>query len=433
MSDLDRWTALRRETPDWFTRAKLGIFVHWGPYSVPAWAEPIGELGTIEPATWFTHNPYAEWYFNTIRIDGSPAQQHHREVWADRPYDDFLDLWRPEAFDARELAETFRVAGASYVVLTTKHHDGVTLWDAPGTAGRNTVHRGPQRDLVREWVDGARAAGLRVGTYYSGGLDWHVRPFPPHQGASFDGERPLDAEYASYAASHVRDLVRRYRPDVLWNDIEWPDAGKNFAPDGIGTVFEEFYAAVPHGVVNDRWNVPHQDFTTSEYQASLDNESSAVWENTRGVGLSFGYNAVEADHALTGAQAARHLVDVVSRGGRLLLGVGPKADGTLPDWQRTILADLGEWTGVAGPLLVDLTPAEGAAGEALTSVVSPAEAWVRRARSGVREVLCVDVPDSPTAVVTLSRPMTLLTPDWATLDGATLTLGPRPGPVVLIR
>ncbi|HPZ49508.1 MAG TPA: alpha-L-fucosidase [Propionibacteriaceae bacterium] len=426
MSDESRWAALTRQTPEWFTKAKLGIFVHWGPYSVPAWAEPIGELGTIEAERWFTHNPYAEWYFNTIRIEGSPAQAHHHQVWDDRPYDDFLDLWQAESFDARELAETFRAAGASYVVLTTKHHDGVTLWDAPGTEGRNTVARGPKRDLVHEWADGVRAAGLRFATYYSGGLDWYYRPFPPHQGESFEGQRPKDADYASYAGRHVRDLVERYRPDVLWNDIQWPDAGKDFGPDGIGTIFEEYYATAPEGLVNDRWNVPHHDFATSEYQASLENEAAEVWENTRGVGLSFGYNAVESDHAITGAQAARHLTDVVSRGGRLLLGVGPKADGTLPDWQRLILADLGRWMAVVGPLLAEVSPSGGT-----DDLVAGDNVWVRRGRVGDDEVCFVDVPDTESGIVELHRPMSLVTPEWATLDGATLRIGPRPGPVVL--
>ena len=75
------WSRFDRPTPEWFTAAKLGIFVHWGAYSVPAWAEPTGELGALDDETWFRHNPYAEWYFNSIRIDGSPAQTHHRQVY----------------------------------------------------------------------------------------------------------------------------------------------------------------------------------------------------------------------------------------------------------------------------------------------------------------------------------------------------------------
>ena len=142
------WQKLSRDVPVWFRNAKLGIFIHWGAYSAPAWAEPTGALGTVEEGTWFRHTPYAEWYFNTIRFEDSPARAHHRETYGDAPYDDFLDCWRAEAFDPASWLALFARAGARYVVPTTKHHDGIALWDAPGTATRNTVHRGPRRDLI---------------------------------------------------------------------------------------------------------------------------------------------------------------------------------------------------------------------------------------------------------------------------------------------
>ncbi len=95
-----RWAALRRPVPEWFRRSPFGIFIHWGAYSVPAWAEPTGELGTVPEEEWFVHNPYAEWYLSTIRIDGSPARRHHAEVHGGAPYDDLLDLWTADRFDA---------------------------------------------------------------------------------------------------------------------------------------------------------------------------------------------------------------------------------------------------------------------------------------------------------------------------------------------
>src|SRR4051794_23111683 len=147
------WDRFARPVPEWFTAAKLGIFVHWGAYSVPAWAEPTGEFGTMDGPTWFRHNPYAEWYASTIRLEGSPAREHHREVFGTAPYDAFLDDWHAEAFDPDDLVRLFARAGAKYVVPTSKHHDGIALWDAPGTATRNTVHRGPRRDLVQAFAE----------------------------------------------------------------------------------------------------------------------------------------------------------------------------------------------------------------------------------------------------------------------------------------
>lgn len=274
-SEGDLWESLARPVPSWFTDAKLGIFIHWGAYSVPAWAEPTGELGAVDGQTWFRHNPYAEWYFNTIRLEGSPARAHHEATYGGADYDDFLDSWRAEEFDPADWLELFARAGARYVVPTTKHHDGITLWDAPGTGSRNTVHRGPRRDLVAAIADATRAAGLHFGVYYSGGLDWSVTDYGPH---TSDVEvrrlRPRDAAYNLYAFEHVADLVRRYAPSVLWNDIEWPDSGKRGGPGSLHALFEQYYAAVPDGVVNDRWGQTHSDFGTSEYEYHLDAEGA---------------------------------------------------------------------------------------------------------------------------------------------------------------
>ncbi|HJC69999.1 MAG TPA: alpha-L-fucosidase [Candidatus Brachybacterium intestinipullorum] len=346
MDDSSRWDTLPQRLPDWFRDAPLGIFIHWGPYSVPAWAEPTAELGEVpDDAGWFAHNPYAEWYFNTIRIEGSPAAAHHRDVHGDAPYDDFLDRWDTSAFDPAAWADLFRRAGADYVVPTTKHHDGVTLWDAPGTGDRNTVRRGPQRDLVGEIASAVTDAGLRFGVYYSGGLDWHVRPTEPLVSGEdvHDLKRPRDDEYGKYCSSHVRDLIDRYAPDVFWNDIGWPDENFHFDEGGLGELLEHFYAERPEGLINDRFAGAHQDFVTTEYQAGEIPEGQP-WENCRGVGLSFGYNQVEdAAQYMTGAQAVRHVVDAVSKGGRVLLNVGPRGDGSLHELQVAALESLGEF------------------------------------------------------------------------------------------
>jgi len=352
------WATLRRPLPSWYAEARFGIFIHWGPYSVPAWAEPSGALGVVPEDVWFTHNAYAEWYFNTIRIPGSPAAQHHAEVHGGAPYDDFLDAWTAADFDPTDWAKLFATAGAEYVVPTSKHHDGVTLWDAPGTGARNTVHRGPRRDLLADIADAVRAEGLRFGVYYSGGLDWSVTRFGPHTSSAEVHElRPTDAAYNGYAFRHVADLVRRYSPSVLWNDIEWPDAGKRGGPESLHALFEGYYAAVPDGVVNDRWGDTHHDFGTSEYEYHLDAESSGPWENCRAIGFSFGYNQAEDEtQSLDGRGIAKHLTDVVSRGGRLLLDVGPTAEGTIPGVQRRALEGMGRWMAAAAPLLRTSSP-----------------------------------------------------------------------------
>ena len=431
------WDRFARPVPAWFPAAKLGIFVHWGAYSVSAWAEPTGELGTVDGPTWFRHNPYAEWYANTIRLEGSPAWEHHRRAHGGVPYDDFLDDWHAEAFDPDDLVGLFARAGARYVVPTTKHHDGIALWDAPGTATRNTVRRGPGRDLVGAFERATRAAGLRFGVYYSGGLDWHVARLPPHD--TFESvlrDRPRDPAYAAYAYLHVRDLVDRYAPDVLWNDIEWPDAGKHDLPFGLAELFSHYYERVPDGVVNDRWGQTHWDFRTSEYQAGLEHESSGAWENNRGIGLSFGYNQVEDEAvSLDGPGIVRHLVDKVSRGGNLLLDVGPDAAGRLPDLQRRALEELAEWMAVGSQAVHGTTPMD-------PRLAEPSQQpWVRWTRTADVAHAVVDaagtvlLPISPAVVVPGSArlPDGTVVPAHALGDGLRVDLAAAPGlrPVVV--
>ncbi len=374
----DFWDNFAREVPSWYTDAKLGIFVSWGPFSVPAYGEPVGELGTVDEKIWFKTNPYAEWYYNTMRIEGSGAQLHHKEHYGDAPYDDFLDNWQIPDFDPDAWCKLFRRAGARYVLPLSKHHDGVTLWDAPGTGTRNTVHRGPKLDIMQAIADAARANDIRFAVYYSGGLDWGLDNF--RQIETFDDVydlRPNDAAYSVYAYEHVKDLIDRYQPDILWNDIEWPDFSKlndESVDYTLAKLFRYYYDKVPHGLVNDRWGETHHDFATSEYQALQESEDAEVWENCRGIGMSFGYNQYETEeHSLTVESALEHFVDIVSRGGNLLLNVGPTASGQIPDIQRKVLEGMGDWMEVNSSAIYETSKVS----ELSASNLDSDSAWVR--------------------------------------------------------
>jgi alpha-L-fucosidase len=431
------WEELSRDVPVWFRDAKLGIFIHWGAYSVPAWAEPTGALGTVEEGTWFRHNPYAEWYFNTIRFDDSPARAHHRKTYGDAPYDDFLDSWRAEAFDAASWLALFARAGARYVVPTTKHHDGIALWDAPGTGTRNTVNRGPRRDLIGELASATREAGLRFGVYYSGGLDWHITNLPPLDShRAVHERRPVDPAYAAYAYLHVRDLIDRYQPDVLWNDIEWPDAGKHDRSLGLFQLLEYYYATIAEGVINDRWGETHWDYRTSEYELGRENETADAWEHDRGIGLSFGYNQVEdASQLLDGPAIVRLLADVVSRGGNLLLNVGPTASGEIPELQRRALEQLADWMQVNRIAIHDTRPLPA---DLASASDTP---WARWTQAGAMAYLVLDadgqvrLPVTAAALDVASARLPDGTPVTAKEEGREVVLDvPRPqvaGPVVV--
>lgn len=413
--------------------------VSWGAFSVPAWAEPIGELGTVSDwKHWFKHNPYAEWYFNTIRIEGSPAAEHHKKFFADCPYDDLLDQWKAEKFDPSDWAKLFAHSGAQYVLPLSKHHDGITLWDAPGTGDRNTVHRGPKRDLIADIANAVRAEGIRFAVYYSGGLDWGITtnlPAISDSGGAAGMQRPVDAAYAMYAYEHVIDLIDRYKPDLLWNDIDWPDFAKRDGEYSLTALFDYYYDAVPHGVVNDRWgDTSHFDYKTSEYQYMLENEGSTLWENTRGIGLSFGYNQVESEaNSLSANDAIRLLLDIVSRGGNLLLNVGPTAAGEIPDLQRKVLQGLGDWMKVNGEAVYGT--------RVLPGTTPSSDPWIRWAMKGQSIFAYVDATgtvefDAPAAIVSAESAKTISGQSiTATRNGEkisiTLPAPSVPGPTVI--
>ncbi len=418
---MDVFKRFEREVPEWFLDAKLGFMVSWGAFSVPAWGEPIGELGTIDDwKHWFKHNPYAEWYYNTIRIEGSPAREFHKKNFNDCDYDDLLDMWKAEKFQPDEWAKLFAYAGAQYIVPLSKHHDGITLWDAPGTGTRNTVHRGPKRDLIGDIATAVRKAGIRFAVYYSGGLDWEVTKTLPaisdndqHKGL----QRPTDAAYSMYAYKHVIDLIDRYKPDVLWNDIEWPDFSKREGEYSLAALFDYYYKAVPHGVVNDRWGKEtHSDYETSEYQYMADSENAAAWENCRGIGLSFGYNQVESEqHSLNIESALRHFLDIVSRGGNFLLNVGPTASGEIPEIQKKVLMGLGDWMAINSGAVY--------ATRAIKEIPATDTPWVRWAKKGNSVFAYIDAVGN----VEFSAPASLVNDKKATIFGGAAISATRNG------
>jgi alpha-L-fucosidase len=327
--------------PEWYDDAKLGIFIHWGLYSVPGWAVLTPEGTKLSEQEYLKRNPYAEWYLNTLRLDGSPTQAYHNEHYgANYDYYNFADTfnkeiqkWKPE-----EWAGVFKMAGARYVVLTSKHHEGFTLWpsDTPNpTLPKDRQHA--SRDVVGELTAAVRAQGMKMGLYYSGGYDWTFVPGPISDWKMAHAVQPQSEAYGKYADAHMRELIAKYRPSVLWNDIDYPNSGHPLE------IMAEYYNAIPDGVIDDRFGVKHADFVSPEYE-TLKGISAKKWEECRGLGKSFGYNRAEGDaQTIKKDELIYLLVDIVSKNGNLLLDVGPEADGTLPAVQMDRLQALGAW------------------------------------------------------------------------------------------
>lgn len=330
-----------RPIPAWFDDAKFGIFIHWGLYSVPSWG-PKGK--------------YAEWYWRRIMQDreknGEFWQFHERTYGADFKYQDFVSGFKAELWDPAGWAALFKRAGARYVVLTSKHHDGFALWPSPHSWNWNSVDVGPHRDLAGDLVKAVRAEGLKFGFYYSL-LEWY------HPLYTNNSSHPKIRQYVEqHMIPQMKDLVLRYRPSVLWTDGEWDHPDEVFrSTEFLAWLFNE----APNRdeiVINDRWGKDtrskHGGFYTTEYgkvhSDTLGAEAARhKWEETRGMGASFGYNRNESlEDYRTSRELIHLLVETVARGGNLLLNVGPTADGRIPVIMQQRLADIGAWLEVNG-------------------------------------------------------------------------------------
>jgi len=355
-----------RALPKWYDDAKFGIFAHWTVGSVPSFAPMGRDPFTLareegEEAA-FAQTPYAEWYQNSIAIPGSPAAEYHEKVLGSPDYATFVDSFLAQSVDwkADQWRDLFRASGAKYCVFVTKHHDGVLLWpsDVP-----NPVHGErwqSKRDLVGECASAARDAGLRFGVYYSGGIDWTFQGLGIKSWSTLFGAVPQDDAYLEYADLHWRELMARYRPDVLWNDIGYPRFGEGAAP-----LIADFYNSNPDGVVNDRFDMlgvlggrTHADFLTPEYTTEP-MASGRKFEVCRGIGTSFGYMQYEDDTTyMPIPDLIRMFVDIVADGGNLLLNVGAMPGGYVPWAQQVRVLAMGQWLSVNGAAIFGSRPHE---------------------------------------------------------------------------
>jgi alpha-L-fucosidase len=352
------------QTPEWFEDAKLGFFIHWGPYSVPAFAPPAG--GGARAGS----DRYAEWYWYEMNHDGSPTNRHHAEKYGeDFTYDDFIEQWRAEKFDARKWLDLFRDGGAKYFVFVSKHHDGVALWNT-ATTDRDTVALGPRRDFVRELFDAAEDYPLKTGLYYSlaewyhpdGGWDppqhsLKTGPLNPYTDETipYTGHHPVEDDVMEHQYPQMLELVDKFDPDIMWCDI-----GEH-VPNNSLAFMAEYYNQAKNRirpkdvVVNDRCGPEVWDYTTPEYR-NQPNIQPDKWEATRGIGTSFGYNAEEnLEDYLSDEELIHNFVDTVSKNGNLLLNIGPKADGSIPDVQADRVRSLGRWLDVNGEAIYGST------------------------------------------------------------------------------
>ncbi len=309
----------------WFEEARLGMFVHWGLYALPA-----------------RH----EWVMN-------------QEETTVEEYSKYFQRFDPDLYDPREWARAARGAGMKYVVLTTKHHDGFCLWDSALTDYKAT-NTPAGRDLIAPYVEALRAEGLRVGFYHSL-IDWHHPDFTidgvhPQRNAadveSLNAGRDM-ARYREYLHGQVRELLSNYGTiDYLFFDFSYADTRIPEFWGGKGSDdwdSEKLLAMVrelqPGIVVNDRLGIPGDLVTPEQYQPTepmMHDGEAVTWEACQTLNGSWGYHRDNLNYK-TVDLLIRMLVDGVSNGGNLLLNIGPTGRGSIDPRALTSLEGIGEW------------------------------------------------------------------------------------------
>ena len=312
----------------WFTHDRFGMFIHWGLYTLPARHEWVRQ----------------------------------REKLNDEHYDRYFKHFDPDLYDPKAWARMAKAAGMKYAVLTSKHHEGFCMWDSALTDYK-APNTPANRDLVRGFVDAFRAEGLRVGFYHSL-IDWHHPEFPVdglHSQRDDEvfiaAHKDRDmAKYAEYLHGQTRELLTNYGPiDIIWFDFSYPNrvwGGKGRDDWQSEKLLNMVRELAPNIIINDRLDLPGAaDIRTPEqYQPrawmTVDGQP-VVWEACQTLNGSWGYDRDNLDWK-SPELLVRMLVDSVSKGGNLLLNVGPNGRGEFEPRAQETLAALGEWTRLHG-------------------------------------------------------------------------------------
>lgn len=331
----NNWDSLNaRPVPAWFEDAKFGIFIHWGLYSVPAWA-PKGK--------------YAEWYgMHMLDKQGETCQFHVENYGEAFQYADFVKDFKAELFDAQEWVKLFEDAGAKYINIVSKHHDGFCMYKTDYAWNWNSWDVGPHKDFCAELKAACDKTDVKFGAYHS----------------VYEWFHPLYLKNPEqYAVEHLipmlKEFIEKYQPHTLFTDGEWAHESSVWhSTDFLTWLYNE--SSVKDFIVpNDRWGKETRGRLggnfTSEYgmveggRMIEDLEDKRVFEECRGIGASFGLNRIEnTEDYMPAGDLIEMLVDLVSAGGNFLLNIGPAADGTIPVIMQERLLQIGEWLKVNG-------------------------------------------------------------------------------------
>ncbi|MFI5157134.1 MAG: alpha-L-fucosidase, partial [Chitinophagales bacterium] len=350
---LPEWNSLNNyEVPAWYKDAKFGIFIHWGVYSVPAFG--------------------SEWYPRLMYQQGSDEYKHHLEKYGPQNkfgYKDFIPMFKAQKFNPAQWAELFKKSGAKYIVPVAEHHDGFAMYNSSLTRW-NAYQMGPKRDIIGELAAAIRAQGLIFGLSSHRIEHWFFmntgRPYDSDVNdtafASFYGpargeKDSLTIEYMNDWLLRSAELVMKYKPQVFWFDwwIEQPSM------EPYRKSFAAFY--YNQGL---QWNkgvvLNYKNKSFPEHAAVLDIERGKLegirpltWQTDDAVGYkSWGY--IQGEVYKSPQYVVDELIDIVSKNGNLLLNIGPRSDGTIPEEQQELLLSIGSWLSVNGEAIYATRP-----------------------------------------------------------------------------
>ncbi|MBN2246249.1 MAG: alpha-L-fucosidase [Candidatus Aminicenantes bacterium] len=292
----------------WFIDAKLGIFIHWGIYAVNGIDE-----------SWSFYNGYISYQDYLKQLEGFTADEYDPDKWA----------------------KIIKQSGAKYAVLTSKHHDGVALWPTK-LSDLNVVEKTPAgRDLIGPFCRALRKQEIKVGLYFSH-LDWSHPDYPHFTGSQkrydINHEPKRWADFVEFRNGQIEELALNYHPDLFWFDGDWDFSAEEWKAKELR---EMILSNLPDAIINSRLN-GYGDYATPEQGVPVVRPQDRFWELCMTMNDSWGYQGNDLNYK-TPNQIIRIFIDCISRGGNLLLDIGPMANGIIPKEQLIILEKMGNW------------------------------------------------------------------------------------------
>ncbi len=308
-------TGIRRDSVqhekkmEWFKDAKLGIFIHWGIYAVNGISE-----------SWSFYNNYISHDDYMKQLKGFTAKNYDPEYWA----------------------KLIKESGAKYSVITSKHHDGFALWNTKYGDLNAVKSSGTKKDVLTPFVKALRKNDLKVGIYYSL-PDWSSDLYTDFtrevKRYKIEDEPKRWDKFKKYYQGQLKELATNYNPDIWWFDGDWEHNDQEW---DVPKVKSMLLKNNPNTIINSRLR-QKGDYDTPEQGLPIIKPKSKYWELCMTMNESWGYQHSD-NHYKSSQMIIDIFVDCISKGGNLLLDIGPKADGTIPDEQVKILKDLGRWT-----------------------------------------------------------------------------------------